>query len=992
MPTTLRPLLTLLLSTAVLAGPGPAAIADTGSEANTGSEVGTGTETARTSRPLAPGIRLESYDRLERDRWLRVDELAVDLGAPGVRAEYLGGDGPATVADSAARHPAGPGRRVAAAVNGDFFDIRGTGAPLGPGIRGGRLLHAPAPGAGAAIGFGADGTGRILRLGLTGGVTLPGDPPTAPHPLAGYNTARPPAQGYFAYTADWAWGPLPAAGPGPAAEADVRDGRVTAVRSPARGTAPAPGVTVLVGRGGAAARVAALRPGDPVSLSAGVARGDGGQAPLTAALGGRGALVVAGVPQHHAGEPNDTAAPRTAVGLSRDGHGLRVVTVDGRQRDSQGLTLTRLGQLMHGLGVHDALNLDGGGSTTLLAGRSGTTALDLENSPSDGSLRKVANGLVLTVPTGTGRLAGYRVEALGGATRVFPGLTRTLTATGYDATLGPVRADPGTAGPGWSVDRGGAGRVDSGGVFHALRTGGAAVRARHAEAGGELRLDVLGPLTGLRPSTRGLGLAGPTETARFGLTGVDAQGRTAPVEGRDVRWEYDRTRWRVGEDGRGGFTLTALVPRATGRLRATVTPPGTPAVTTELAVGVGLVEEEVADLSDAERWTGPRASVAPGHTGTGLRLDLTAAPGAEPEPGEAEPGAKASPKPEPVSAPRPELPPVSKPVPVPVPKPKPKSQHGPGRRPGAVAVADAPRPVPLPDLARSLSLWVEGDGSGGRVAARLREGDGAELVLRGPAVDWTGWRRITLPVPASAERPLTLDRLSASAGPRPGALVLDTLTEEGPTVGVVPPAPVVRDPALAATPADVRARPWRFALLPGGQPEADVARAREEIRAEGPDVVVASGDAPSSSVHRGVRFLRLDGAHRTLEGGGLERLRALREGIAAAGREADTGALVVVQDDGGGPSPLDRKEAALRDRLLAEFRRATGKGAAVVTLGGPAATVGRAEGVLMVTAGHAGWVLVGADGAAGREREWLSVQPRSAPGPVPAAQVTARRG
>lgn len=117
-----RPLLTLLLATAVLLGPAPTAAADADD----------GTETARTSRPLAPGIRLESYDRLERDRWLRVDELAVDLGAPGVRAEYLGGDGPATVADAAARHPAGPGRRVAAAVNGDFFDIGATGAPSGP--------------------------------------------------------------------------------------------------------------------------------------------------------------------------------------------------------------------------------------------------------------------------------------------------------------------------------------------------------------------------------------------------------------------------------------------------------------------------------------------------------------------------------------------------------------------------------------------------------------------------------------------------------------------------------------------------------------------------------------------------------------------------------------------------------------------------------------------------------------------------------------------
>ncbi|MBT2466683.1 multidrug transporter, partial [Streptomyces sp. ISL-66] len=129
-----------VLLTVVLAAPEARAAAD---------GEGAGVETARTSRHIAPGIRLESYDRLETDRWLRIDELDVELTRSGVRAEYLssGGSGVATVADSAARHGAGAGRRVVAAANGDFFDIRGTGAPLGPGIAGGRLLHAASPGA-----------------------------------------------------------------------------------------------------------------------------------------------------------------------------------------------------------------------------------------------------------------------------------------------------------------------------------------------------------------------------------------------------------------------------------------------------------------------------------------------------------------------------------------------------------------------------------------------------------------------------------------------------------------------------------------------------------------------------------------------------------------------------------------------------------------------------------------------------------------------------
>ncbi|MDD9376146.1 phosphodiester glycosidase family protein [Streptomyces sp. ZAF1911] len=455
----LRPLLPVMLPallTVLLVAPAPPPAHASGQGK------GEGIETARTARQIAPGVRLESYDRLEADRWLRIDELDVQLAGTGtgtgtgagsgVRVEYLGGRGLATVSDSAARHPAGPGRRVVAAVNGDFFDIRGTGAPLGPGIGAGRLLHAASPGAGQAVGFGAGGPGRVLRLTLDGSVTLPGG---AVRPLAGFNTARPPAEGFAAYTADWPADGLPASGPA----VELRDGRVAAVRAavrrPARRERPAPGTTLLVAAGTAAPELAALRPGDAVAVAARPVPVGGGPLPASA-VGGREALVVAGVPQNHDGEPNNAAAPRTAVGFSRDGRRARLVTVDGRQRDSGGLTLTALGRLMHRLGAHEALNLDGGGSSTLLAALTGESALAVENSPSDGRRRPVPNGLVLTAQAGTGRATGYRIEPVGGAARAFPGLTRTLRAT--PTTRSSARC-PAAAAPGWSLPAG-RGRID----------------------------------------------------------------------------------------------------------------------------------------------------------------------------------------------------------------------------------------------------------------------------------------------------------------------------------------------------------------------------------------------------------------------------------------------------------------------------------------------------------------------------------------------------
>jgi hypothetical protein len=61
--------------------------------------------------------------------------------------------------------------------------------------------------------------------------------------------------------------------------------------------------------------------------------------------------------------------PRTAVGFDRDEDLLWVVVVDGRQPDySAGMTLPELTALFEALGVEEAINLDGGGSSVMVVG------------------------------------------------------------------------------------------------------------------------------------------------------------------------------------------------------------------------------------------------------------------------------------------------------------------------------------------------------------------------------------------------------------------------------------------------------------------------------------------------------------------------------------------------------------------------------------------------------------------------------------------------
>lgn len=90
--------------------------------------------------------------------------------------------------------------------------------------------------------------------------------------------------------------------------------------------------------------------------------------------------------------------PRTAVGITADDH-LILVTVDGRQKEAAGMTIPELTLLMDDLNCRDALNLDGGGSTTMYI--NGKTANGVVNYPTDNKKfdhkgeRPVSNAILL---------------------------------------------------------------------------------------------------------------------------------------------------------------------------------------------------------------------------------------------------------------------------------------------------------------------------------------------------------------------------------------------------------------------------------------------------------------------------------------------------------------------------------------------------------------------------------------------------------------------
>ncbi len=62
--------------------------------------------------------------------------------------------------------------------------------------------------------------------------------------------------------------------------------------------------------------------------------------------------------------PNE-AAPRTAAGLTKDGKILILLMIEGRLPDVQGITLPALAEVLKSYGAWNAVNFDGGGSSTM---------------------------------------------------------------------------------------------------------------------------------------------------------------------------------------------------------------------------------------------------------------------------------------------------------------------------------------------------------------------------------------------------------------------------------------------------------------------------------------------------------------------------------------------------------------------------------------------------------------------------------------------------
>lgn len=158
---------------------------------------------------------------------------------------------------------------------------------------------------------------------------------------------------------------------------------------------------------------------------------------------------------------NTEKHPRTMLAI-KNGK-LYIFAVDGRQEGySDGMTLPGAAAYLQSLGMEDAINIDGGGSTTYYVRQPGDVKPSLQNRPSDGLERPVGSSLlVISKAPQQSELAGIRLYPSTDL-KIVSGSKIRLEAKGYDGYMNPVAVESKSLQ--WSVN-GEVGEVDRSGLF-----------------------------------------------------------------------------------------------------------------------------------------------------------------------------------------------------------------------------------------------------------------------------------------------------------------------------------------------------------------------------------------------------------------------------------------------------------------------------------------------------------------------------------------------
>lgn len=361
----------------------------------------------------------------------------------------------------------------------------------------------------------------------------------------------------------------------------VRDNKVVDIRVGIGGIYVPEGATVINGRGPAKAFLLNnFKLGDTLLLKSG---GNVDFNNISTAVGGGSWLLKDGA---KTGSDINIKGnqPRTAIGLTADKKQLIMMTLDGRNNIFTGVTQPVLAGIMKHLGASDAINLDGGGSTTMATKERDEEEAKVVNILSQKYERKVSNGLGVFDLAPIGEL--HRLELSTDNKNTFNNASRAINVVGYDKYH--HKLDVNLDDVEFTVE-GTEGEFNKNN-FKPSTTGKAKVKANLNGALGEIDINVLENPRELKFNTDQIALGLSANHTIGEVYGIDRRGIKAKVNPADITWE---TIGDIGSIENGVFTATdkpasgALVANFNGTVKT-------------ILVSVGLDNKPIHNLDSTD--------------------------------------------------------------------------------------------------------------------------------------------------------------------------------------------------------------------------------------------------------------------------------------------------------------------------------------------------------------------------------------------------------
>lgn len=153
-------------------------------------------------------------------------------------------------------------------------------------------------------------------------------------------------------------------------------------------------------------------------------------------IGGHTIMVDGGKPAEFSRDVSDLAGyrSRTGIGYSQDQRYVYLITADN-SGDSKGLSMYDFQDLMVKVGVWKGLNLDGGGSTQMVARPLGQTDVQLINQTENGNQRRIVNSLGVFSTAPQGKPKGLKID---GPQEIFLNEKAVYGFSGYDEYYNPL--------------------------------------------------------------------------------------------------------------------------------------------------------------------------------------------------------------------------------------------------------------------------------------------------------------------------------------------------------------------------------------------------------------------------------------------------------------------------------------------------------------------------------------------------------------------------